>query len=137
MRMILLILSILLSYSLYCQEKDSIKVSFVKNDKEINTNEFSFYVIKENKAYPILIKNGYLDISSLDEDNTILFIYKNNKIEFKIKPHDIFYLKIKKKCEGFFKLCRCKYIISQGFDYVDVVTHSKNKYIIINDRNGG
>ncbi|PIZ06093.1 MAG: hypothetical protein COY57_03820 [Flavobacteriales bacterium CG_4_10_14_0_8_um_filter_32_5] len=101
----------------------------------------SFFVIDSLSATPLKYSNNKLILSKkylTQPELKLLAIYKNHKVEFTIMPYKLFYLKIffdnrifKRKNTPFkFKyLFKKVYTISQGFEYVEIVTKSKKTYL--------
>lgn len=93
---------------------------------KINSNEIEFYLMSKNKIDKLKLINSKLNFE-FDTKNEIKLMFKFRKrcIEFYINPNDIYYLEISKinfKLNNFF---RKKYIINQGFDYIEIVKHKK------------
>ncbi|BCY28233.1 hypothetical protein KK2020170_11010 [Flavobacterium okayamense] len=53
--------------------------------------------------------------------------FRNKCLEFYINPTEIYFLEIEKMRFSLNNLFRRKYIINQGFDYVEIVKCSKCK----------
>ncbi|WP_163408927.1 hypothetical protein [Flavobacterium ajazii] len=120
---------LLITIMSFSQEKLEIESTFmIKGKKMSNVN---YYIIENDKAF-ILDKIGdkiIIDSEKLKIDKLkLLMKYQNNIIEFFINPKEIFYLKIVKMPFSFKSLFKCRYVISQGFDYKEIVTSSKKIY---------
>lgn len=81
----------------YSQEYREIKVSFSKGKKEIK--DVKYYLLKANKAHFIEQIGGKirLDVKELkdSEEIKLLAIYKNCKVDFFVKPKNMYYMRIK------------------------------------------
>lgn len=120
----------------FAQKSKEIDVSFLINNKEVENVQY--YIVDGPSAYSlekrestILIDNKHLGDDK--EDLKILVKYKNNNIDFFIKPQEIHYLKISKMPFCFRYFLKRKYVINQGFDYEDIVGISKIKYNFVID----
>jgi hypothetical protein len=104
-----------------------IDFQFNKGRKKINNVDF-FYILNDTAIRIAAINDKLLIPSFLlkEEKVNVLMLYSNKKVEFKILPKDLFYLKINVYKEYFFL---CRYEINQGFDYVEIAKKTKKKYI--------
>lgn len=131
-RTIIILITVLLCTSLSFAQKDKeIKVSFLKGKEQIENVQY--YIIEGNDAYLLEKKNDKIILKSkyLKEDKKELKLLAksgNKKVEFFIKPEEIYYLKIIKMPFSFKYLLKKMYVINQGFDYEEIVRQSKKKY---------
>lgn len=108
----------------YSQNNKEIQVTFL--NFKINSSEIEFYLISKNKIDKLELVNSKLNLKfDTKEEIKLMLKFRKKCIEFYINPTDIYYLEISKmsfKLNNFF---RKKYIINQGFDYIEIVNHKK------------
>jgi hypothetical protein len=109
-----------LSYS----QKEIPTTFIVKNDTVTNVK---YYRIQGETKLPLSMNgsNIILDEKTIKQDEVkLLAVFNKKRIEFFIKPQEMYYLTIKKD-RGIFNR---KYIINQGFDYEEIVKCTNKSY---------
>jgi hypothetical protein len=117
-----------------------VKVSFGQGYKAYDIGIYSkdkklkgahYYYVNADTAIllPMLKDKLLLDTTLLKKKMfTLLVIYEKNKIVFKVRPDDFFYIKICIFKDGH----ESKYEINLGQEYVTTVTPSRRTFIFIN-----
>lgn len=120
----LYIIPLLLANFIFAQKK--VNVTFLNNN--IKNNEVSFYKISKNKIDTLKLINSklYFEYNS-EREIKMIARFRNKYLEFYINPTEMYFLEIEKMRFSLNNLFRRKYIINQGFDYIEIVKYRKCK----------
>ncbi len=109
----------------FCYSQKKVSVNFIVGNDTIKNVDYYYYLTENNRKKIFKKEKNKIILSKelMDQEEVKVFaITRRRKLEFYIKPKEMYYLTIMKD-RGLFNK---KYIINQGFDYEEIVKCSNN-----------